>query len=198
MTGSNAAVGLTVQRAIEVAARLFAERGYGETTTRQISTALGVTNGTFYHHFRSKQDLLRTICEAVLADLQQRVEVATAGSGTARDRVVDLIHTHVETITAARAGHVTMLTEARALQGEDRDRVVAARDRYEDLVRSVVTAGQDAGHLRSDTDAATMTRLLLNLLNWTIFWYRPDGDLAAEELAAQMTQLFLEGAERRA
>ena len=35
---------------------------------------------------------------------------------------------------------------------------------------------------------------LLNLLNWTIFWFRPGGDLDADELGNLLASIFLEGA----
>jgi AcrR family transcriptional regulator len=40
-----------------VAAKLFAEQGYHETTTRQITEACGINDSLLYQHFRSKEDL---------------------------------------------------------------------------------------------------------------------------------------------
>jgi hypothetical protein len=35
---------------------------------------------------------------------------------------------------------------------------------------------------------------MLNLLNWTIFWYSPDGELTPDQLAEQFRRIFLFGA----
>ncbi|MGA7420634.1 MAG: helix-turn-helix domain-containing protein [Acidimicrobiales bacterium] len=43
---------------LEAAAELFAEKGYGETSIRDITRRSGVTSGAVYGHFRNKADLL--------------------------------------------------------------------------------------------------------------------------------------------
>jgi AcrR family transcriptional regulator len=49
---------------VESAIRLFAEKGFRGTTTRELATALGVTEPVIYQHFRAKQDLYTAIIEA--------------------------------------------------------------------------------------------------------------------------------------
>lgn len=48
---------------LQVALQLFGEHGYAATTTKQISAAAGVSEGSIFHHFPSKLDLLRSIPE---------------------------------------------------------------------------------------------------------------------------------------
>ena len=194
MTTSPPVTSSVADRALPIAAELFARHGYGETTTRQISAALGVTNGTFYHHFPSKEVLLRRICEHALADLHARVAAAIDGVEDHEARLRALVASHLRAIVDAQAAHMTMLTEFRALQGEHRRTVLATRDAYEAMVREVVADAQRDGFLGDGIAGTTLTRLLLNLLNWTIFWYRPDGDLSPEQLADQMVHVFLRGA----
>jgi AcrR family transcriptional regulator len=58
----------TPSGAIAIGARLFARKGYAATTTRELSKAMGITNGTFYHYYESKEDLLLKICEESLEE----------------------------------------------------------------------------------------------------------------------------------
>ena len=44
---------------------LFAHRGYANVTTRQIAQELGVSTGTLYHYFPSKQVLFEQLVEQV-------------------------------------------------------------------------------------------------------------------------------------
>lgn len=185
-----------IARACQAGADLFAEHGYGETTTRQLSAAIGVTNGTFYHHFASKEDLLRQVCEGALEQIISEVQRAVAAADDPIDALEALVRTHLSVIANSRNAHVVMLAELRSLRGTNRDVVVAARDAYERLVRDAITAAQDAGRLRADLEANTQSLLLLNLMNWTIFWFEPGGDLSIEELADRMLSLFLHGALR--
>lgn len=43
---------------IDAAARVFAERGFSRATTREVAEAAGVSEGTIYNYFASKEDLL--------------------------------------------------------------------------------------------------------------------------------------------
>jgi hypothetical protein len=87
-----------------------------------------------------------------------------------------------------------MLTELRALNGQHRATIVAARDRYEALVRAILAAAKADGSLKTPIELKPLTLLLLNLLNWTIFWYRPHMSLTGDEIADRMVTLFLHGA----
>ena len=44
---------------LHAAARLFVEKGFDATTTRDIAEAVGMRSGSPFYHFRSKQELLK-------------------------------------------------------------------------------------------------------------------------------------------
>ena len=45
----------TVEKILDAAAALFAEKGYQSTTLQDIIDATGLSKGAVYHHFRGKQ-----------------------------------------------------------------------------------------------------------------------------------------------
>lgn len=53
---------ITAQRILDAATKLFLENGWEETTIQDIVDELGdVTRGAFYHHFKSKNDIIDTV-----------------------------------------------------------------------------------------------------------------------------------------
>jgi TetR/AcrR family transcriptional regulator, transcriptional repressor for nem operon len=66
------------ERIIEVAAKLFRERGFDGIGVADLMKSAGLTHGGFYGHFASKEDLMAQACaraqEASLAALQQVAE----------------------------------------------------------------------------------------------------------------------------
>ncbi len=192
--GKSARTQRAVERACREGAKLFAEKGYSKTTTRELAAAMDVTNGTFYYYFPSKEDLLRQICEDSLAEIMTAVTKAVDGASSGADAVTKMIHAHVGTIVESRHSHTTMLTELRSLNGEHRVAIVAARDRYEAFVREILASAKADGSLKTSIELKPLTLLLLNLLNWTIFWYRPNMSLTGDEIADHMVTLFLNGA----
>ncbi|WP_119069922.1 TetR/AcrR family transcriptional regulator [Aggregatilinea lenta] len=59
---------------LEAAARVFAEKGFHRTTTKEIAEAADVAEGTLYNYFDSKDDLLLSLIDS-LADLRGRLDV---------------------------------------------------------------------------------------------------------------------------
>ena len=112
-------------------------------------------------------------------------------------RIKALIRAHVFAMLNDRAKHATMLTELEALSPARRAEVVALREEYESLVRGVLAHAQDAGALSQELTVKGLELGLLNLMNWTIFWYRPDGDLDQDQLVELFEHLYLRGATPR-
>jgi AcrR family transcriptional regulator len=186
----------TAARLPRVAAALFREKGFASATTRQLAEALGIQKASLYHHIRSKDDLLYAISMESLDHIYAAVEQAGArAEASSRDRLRAMIMAHVTTALADRDMHATMLVELRALSDERLREVLDARDRYESLLRRTVLEEQDAGRVRSDIDARYLTLSMLNLLNWTIFWFDPEGARSAEDISEMLATIFLEGAQ---
>jgi AcrR family transcriptional regulator len=61
------------QELVEVAERLFLTKGYEETGISDIVRAANVAQGTFYYHFKSKDDILAAVARKTAGELEQRV-----------------------------------------------------------------------------------------------------------------------------
>src|SRR5436189_3055430 len=61
----------TTRRAelLDIAAKLFAERGFKNTTVRDIADAAGILPGSLYHHFDSKEAMVDEILTGFLDEL---------------------------------------------------------------------------------------------------------------------------------
>ncbi|MFB0515188.1 MAG: TetR/AcrR family transcriptional regulator [Candidatus Neomarinimicrobiota bacterium] len=61
------------QEFLDAAQRLFYEQGYDQTPVEAIIAAVGVSKGTFYHYFKSKEDLLDALAEQVARQELERL-----------------------------------------------------------------------------------------------------------------------------
>lgn len=59
---------------LDTAERLFMERGYQQTKIDHIRDAVGIAKGTFYHYFKSKEEILDAIIERILEDDLEKAE----------------------------------------------------------------------------------------------------------------------------
>ena len=53
---------------------LFAEKGFGQVSMRELAAHVGLTAGSLYHHFPSKQDLLYDLIEELYEELQATLD----------------------------------------------------------------------------------------------------------------------------
>jgi AcrR family transcriptional regulator len=185
------------ENALVVGAQLFGSKGYAATSTRELTSALGTTNGNFYHHFATKEELLFEICQEALTRITDAVTAAIADVTDPLERLETLIRTHIQSLLADQSLQATTLLELRSLSGTNQDIVRARRDEYNGIMRGLIIDAQEAGKLRTDIDAATMTLVLRNMLNWTIFWYREGGRMNPNQLADVMVKMFVDAARYR-
>ncbi|HEX6468927.1 MAG TPA: helix-turn-helix domain-containing protein [Streptosporangiaceae bacterium] len=61
----------TREKIRSVALELFAEHGYDKTSLREIAERLGVTKAALYYHFKSKEDIVASLFEDVLLDIEE-------------------------------------------------------------------------------------------------------------------------------
>lgn len=89
---------------LEAASRVFAQRGYERATTREIAAEAGVSEGTIYTYFASKQELLTELASEFQTRLAQVVPLATSGSD-----VQEMIERAVERVLEVIAENVTLV-----------------------------------------------------------------------------------------
>ena len=178
---------------LATAADLFWANGYAGTTMSQLASSMNLRKASLYHHIDKKETLLYELSLDSLQRIEAAAEVALGGESEPLEKLRLLIEAHVVTALSDRSKHATMLTEMRALTTEQREEILRRRDAYDSLVENTISDAQQSGGLRTDLSARLLRLALLNMLNWTIFWFRPDGSFSAEELARTFASLFIDG-----
>lgn len=181
------------ERLLATSAALFRQKGYAASTTRELAELLGIRKASLYHHIDTKEEILYQICIDSLTQIIEEVS-NSAYSVAPDDRLLAMIRSHVNQVVNARDMHTVMLTEMRGLTADHLAEVVALRDRYEEIIHDLLGASQASGQVRNDIGIKYLTLCLLNLLNWTIFWFNPDDDLDAETLGDLLAAVYLDGA----
>lgn len=170
---------------LSAAASLFRRHGFERTSVREIAQALGMTSGSLFYHFASKEDLLVMIMEEGLHDITQAVRQAQAEHPQLPERLLAMVRQHLAALLGPRLDAMTVLLyEWRSLSPEAQQRILALRDAYEDLWTESLNEAAQQGLV--DPDVALVRQTLLGALNWSAQWYRPEGRLGIHALAKRM------------
>lgn len=79
--------GTTREQIVEAADRLFYQRGFEHTSFSDIAGAVRISRGNFYHHFRSKDEILDAVIALRLARTRKMLEDWEAEAGEPAQRI---------------------------------------------------------------------------------------------------------------
>jgi len=180
-----------LERLLEVAVRVFTERGYDGTSLQHLTQASGLSRSSIYHHIESKEQRLRLGLERALEPLMASTTDEGATTGRALDRLIYLIKRNVE-ILAAELPHVQLLLSVHGNTETERW-ALEQRRTFDKVVAGVVQEAIDDGDVRADLDARTTARLIFGTINSLAEWYKPDRRRKPGELADQICSMILRG-----
>jgi AcrR family transcriptional regulator len=175
---------------LRVCARLFREQGFDGTTIRDISAAAGMHSGSPFYHFRTKQEMLVAVMEQGLDEGLKRIEAVMALPLSPEEKFRRLVRAHLGTILEDGNDFIpVLLYEWRSLTPMNRRRIIALKDRHDQIWQRMVDELARSGRIGGDPQLARL--LVLGAVNWAGQWYRAGGRLSIDDVAAQATRAFL-------
>ncbi|NQY96844.1 MAG: TetR family transcriptional regulator [Henriciella sp.] len=75
----------TRERLLEVATRLYGERGYSDTSIADICAELDITKGALFHHFKSKVELFREVWTRLQVEMDSEARAAAIAARSLTD-----------------------------------------------------------------------------------------------------------------
>jgi len=170
---------------------LFAEQGLHGVTTHDIARDAGVAAGTFYLHFRDKQQLFREIVAETVTALRARLEAATVDISEPERRV----RAHAEAMVSFAAENRAVI---RMLFSGDADAAAVESDVLGDLAGSIAEARRkrrDQGDA-SSLDPAILAQALVGMWARVLAWWTEDPTRAPrEEIIETLSRIQLTGTE---
>jgi len=180
---------------LAVAVAVFNERGYDATSVSDLAERLGVSKAALYHHFTSKDELLALALERALGGLEAVLTDPDATGGSASERLGAVLRGAVR-VLVRELPYVTLLLRVRGNSEVERA-ALARRRAFDQHVTALVSSAQREGSLRPDVAAPVATRLVFGMINSLVEWYRPTGPEGADQLAADVYAVALDGLRTR-
>jgi AcrR family transcriptional regulator len=174
------------------AEELFSRQGYHATTVRQMAGALDLQGGSLYAHIRRKEDVLTAIVDGAAREFEAATDEVVAAGGSPADRLRAAIRAHVRVVAGNLPAATVYFQDWRHLSEPRLSEVRRRRDRYEATWRAIIAEGVATGDFRA-VDPWLGAVACLSVCNWIYQWYRPDGALDPDSLAASLADVLLGG-----
>ncbi|MCM0612769.1 TetR family transcriptional regulator [Marinobacter sediminum] len=177
-------------RLLKEAARLFRDKGYERTTVRDLAAAVGIQSGSLFHHFRTKEEILKAVMVETIRLNTALMQAAVDAAGSAREKLRALVRAELESINGQTGEAMAVLVfEWRSLSEVSQADVLELRDIYEKLWIDVLESLKQEGSLVADP--FVVRRMLTGALSWTVTWYKPGrGGLTLDGLTDEVMAMM--------
>lgn len=174
----------------DAAVHLILEKGFQETSMREIAQAAGMGKSTLYDYFKTKDDILVFVLEEETLILTKQVQAIACLDIPPDARLRRIMETHLQFMQANHSLLSRLGVEVQRLKPESQQPINERRYVYQDMVRDIILEGISQGCFRQ-VDALLTARLLINSLLSVLYTSRPTG--SAEEMLHEAVEIFLRG-----
>lgn len=129
------------------AARLFVEKGFHKTTTRQIARAADISIGSLYEYFTTKEDILYIVCDFIHTEMERGVATAMADASGGRDALAKVIREYFMVCHRMSDFILMIYQETQSLPRQWQQRVLENELRITGLLVGVLARLSQSGEL---------------------------------------------------
>jgi AcrR family transcriptional regulator len=174
---------------------LFWEKGYAETSMKDIAKACGFRPANIYNFFDSKESILNEIL------LQEMMEIVTPIKHLKDDEGVDpvecmhmMIENHVK-LTLGEKSKSKLLFDVglKNLTPANRKKIIKLRDDYDAIGIAIIRRGKKAGIFMKNIDEKIAVFSIASIIARSRIWYSPRGKYTVDEIIEFIFKFCLRG-----
>lgn len=177
---------------VDIAARLFYERGYPSVSTRALAQAAGIQGGSLYHHFTSKEEILYRIVQygsgEFFAGLLPHLAAPDASFAERLDRFV---RGYITDAQPRRYAIAVLFRDMAHLSPDHFAELQTVRRHFQQAVQRFLADGVAAGEFHVP-DSKVAGIAVLDLLKGVDAWIREPGRLGRRQVADTYAVLILQ------
>ncbi|WP_223596619.1 TetR/AcrR family transcriptional regulator [Neobacillus bataviensis] len=174
--------------------RLFEKKGFSETSIQDIVDTLGVTKGTFYYYFSSKEELLMDIHLGYIEDLLNRQEkIIHDNSKSYKEKLFEVVYMLISDIETRGLAAKIFFREMKNISEDRRAIIIPKRNEFRLNIEELIKAGMEAGEFRPNLNAPILSFGILGITNWSYHWFNPEGNCSDREVAEIFVEMILKG-----
>ncbi|MBW1800479.1 MAG: TetR family transcriptional regulator [Deltaproteobacteria bacterium] len=176
----------------DVANKLFSEKGFENTTTRDLAEAAGISNAALYYYFQSKEDLLYRIIHETISTGLSKIKEIEQSENSPKEK----LFFYIEAFTK----YYTIYPDRMKLLGQVQNSLTPThnallddlRREYVKILVRILKDLKKQGQI-SDIDTTICAFAFFGMVAWTYRWYNPKGKVKIDALVKIITKIFTQG-----
>lgn len=126
------------EQMVKGAVRLFIEKGFHRTTTREIAKESGFSIGTLYEYIRSKEDVLYLVCDAIYDEVSSRLTEQLDTEQKGLGRLKNAISSFFHIVNDMQDEVLVMYQEAKSLPKEALSYVLQKEREMTSMIKKII------------------------------------------------------------
>lgn len=177
---------------INVAAKLFKEKGYSAISMRDIAQVLDIKAASLYNHIKSKQEILSLIIIEIAEEFTNTISQIVISEETNIKKLEKVIQLHID-ITLRNSDALACLNnDWMHLAQAELSYFIKMREDYEESFRRIIVNGIANGEIKN-LNPEVIIFSILSTLRTLYLWYGKKKSLNPTVLKSNMKQVLLNG-----
>lgn len=177
---------------INIAAKLFKEKGYSAVTMRDIAQALDIKAASLYNHIKSKQEILVLIILEIAEEFTNRInEIAFSDLNTIQ-KIEKVIELHIDITVRNPDALACLNNDWMHLTDEELTYFIKMREDYEETFRNLINSGIQSNEIKN-VNPEVIIFSILSTLRTLYVWYGKKKRLTESSLKKDMAEVLLKG-----
>jgi AcrR family transcriptional regulator len=175
----------------KVAAQLFSEKGYLETSVDDIADAAKMSKGALYHYFPTKDEILYFVLDnngnLMLENLKEELEKI----GDGFSKIQFIISRHINLYLNNMFESKTFINERHCLPPKYFKAIKKKEEEYYQSVAGVLS--EVLGNRVTKGELTVLTFSLFGMCSWIFSWYDPNQEVSPQKLSQIIYETFCRG-----
>ena len=173
---------------------LFWQKGYSDTSMKDIANACGFRPANIYNFFTNKEEILFEILFDEMSEIiTDFLTIERNRPGDPVNKLSELIATHTRLTLSNRRTSVLLFDVGLGnLSPDNRQKIIALRDEYDRIMAATIREGIDRG-IFSDMDVKMTVFSIASMITRTRIWFSDKGRLDVDQVIDFIVQFALNG-----
>jgi AcrR family transcriptional regulator len=175
---------------LDAAGRLFIQHGFVRTTTRQIAEAVGLQQGSLFHYFARKQDILFALLDSVHEPPARLLRWLRSVDAEPDVKLYLLARLDSRNLCSTHNNLGLLYLQNEILSNPDFKEYAEKRDRLRDAYTDLIREGVSGGHFAVE-DVRMAGCIAFGLVESSATWFTPEGPHSPEEVGTAVGEAVL-------
>jgi TetR/AcrR family transcriptional regulator, cholesterol catabolism regulator len=177
---------------INVAAKLFKEKGYNAVTMRDIAQAMNIKAASLYNHIKSKQEILVLIIIEIAEEFTSVMNEIFKSDQTSLEKIEKIIQLHIDITLRNPEALACLNNDWMHLTDNELSYFVTMREVYEENFRQIIKLGIENNEIKN-VNSEVIIFSMLSTLRTLYLWYGKKKGLTELSLKNHMSEVLLRG-----